>query len=84
MKKYMYTSSSFVKDSNQVRGVEFYRNLLCIPCFLKVAIFLIISFQSSYSQLIAASSLTRLISKNTTLPVEQRLDMREYLTLYPT
>ena len=39
----------------------------------------IITFQSSYSQLIAASSLTRLISKNTTLPVEQRLDMREYL-----
>lgn len=37
---------------------------------------------SSYSQLIAASSLTRLISKNTTLPVEQRLDMRNYVLNY--
>lgn len=37
----------------------------------------VVVLQSSYSQLIAASSLTRLISKNTTLPVEQRLDMRK-------
>ncbi|KAK2573063.1 Exportin-7 [Acropora cervicornis] len=37
---------------------------------------------SSYSQLIAASSLTRLISKNTTISVEQRLHMRNYVLTY--
>lgn len=37
------------------------------------------SFQSPYAQLLAATTLTKLVSRiNITLPLEQRIDIRKY------
>lgn len=43
---------------------------------------MILSPQSSYSQLLAATCLSKLVSRTSNpLPLEQRIDIREYLRL---
>ncbi|EDO48742.1 predicted protein, partial [Nematostella vectensis] len=57
-------------------------NFTSSPDCLTKCQFLLERGNSSYSQLLAASSLTRLISRNATFPVEQRVDIRNYVLNY--
>ncbi|XP_027043179.1 exportin-7-like [Pocillopora damicornis] len=77
--KQLYEATDTVTRNAAERALSTFTNS---PDCLTKCQYLLERGSSSYSQLIAASSLTRLISKNTTLPVEQRLDMRNYVLNY--
>ncbi|PFX28448.1 Exportin-7 [Stylophora pistillata] len=77
--KQLYEATDTVTRNTAERALSTFTNS---PDCLTKCQYLLERGSSSYSQLIAASSLTRLISKNTALPVEQRLDMRNYVLNY--